>query len=368
METLKDEYLARWQEHAETETWSEQDEAIRLLTLTGELMEVMFGASKAALSMALLGETVRHGAQGEWTGTNFPEVCASDDWKTIWSTKDGMDDTCHPVFFAELMELNAFSRFGIFPCWSEVDSDGYQTATESLVRHRVEELADVPAWIERVCSRIDQLEALTPAVAVQSGAIDNLLSTRLRARARLKLDMSKPLTVHELAALSDVSVKRLQNAIYAKTDEAPRVDKNGLISPEACEPWLMARDYYPSIWKDIVALYPLVSGWGEQVVLNKSAQSGVAEDYIFIPVANDGSEFTPDLARRMRSNPSADGFTIGAKGDEQVIADYPTALAELHRMDVPRWRRPNPESGNWGIVTGQSWRRVRLSSLIGGDA
>lgn len=66
-----------------------------------------------------------------------------------------------------------------------------------------------------------------------------------------------------------------------------------------------------------------------------------------VPVAKDGSWFSPNLLR-------ADGYRIGPKGEEFVIESYADALSELRLMKSPRWRRPN-NSGNWGIVTGVRW-------------
>lgn len=68
-----------------------------------------------------------------------------------------------------------------------------------------------------------------------------------------------------------------------------------------------------------------------------------------VPVARDGSWFSPRLHRSA-------GFTIGAKGEEFVVATYPEALKQLRDMAVPRWRRPNSR-GNWGIVSGAQWKR-----------
>jgi len=68
-----------------------------------------------------------------------------------------------------------------------------------------------------------------------------------------------------------------------------------------------------------------------------------------VPVARDGSWFSPDL-RRPRG-----GYTIGAKGEEFVVANYAEALASLRLMNVPRWRRPNA-NGNWGIVAAIEWK------------
>ena len=365
METLKDEFYNRVHEHIAMEDFQEQDDALLLFVHTGELMDLMFGPKKSALTMAILGEVVKYGAQGEWDGRNFAALEVDSDWRSAWNDKEGWADTCGPVFFDELHELNALSRFGFCPTWRSVDDEDFLSHPETIRRDRVESLADVPAWVESVCSKIDRIEALVPSSMLQDGAIRHMTATRLRARARIKLDLKQPLTVHELAELSDVSTKRLQNAIYAKTDEAPRVDKNGLISPEACEPWLAARDYFPSIWQAITKLYPLKPGWGEDVVYDKGESVTTVDDFVFIPVANDGSEFTPDLLRDARTKSDLGGYAIGPKGDETVVPTYQDALKALHSMDVPRWRRPNPESGNWGVVTGQSWRRVRLSSLEG---
>jgi hypothetical protein len=63
---------------------------------------------------------------------------------------------------------------------------------------------------------------------------------------------------------------------------------------------------------------------------------------ILVPVAGDGSTFGPDLARSGR-------YTVGAKGAEVQYDDFAAALAALHRMDTPHWRRPNA-AGNWGIA------------------
>lgn len=71
---------------------------------------------------------------------------------------------------------------------------------------------------------------------------------------------------------------------------------------------------------------------------------------IRIPVAADGTTFHPDLARRGY-------FTVGAKGAEESHDSFDAALEALNRMDTPRWRRPNA-AGNWGIVSGCSWKEV----------
>lgn len=65
---------------------------------------------------------------------------------------------------------------------------------------------------------------------------------------------------------------------------------------------------------------------------------------VFVSVARDGSVFHPGLLR-------AGTYTNGEKGAELHVASYEEALAQLQRMPVPAWRRPN-EAGSWGLVTG----------------
>jgi hypothetical protein len=221
----------------------------------------------------------------------------------------------------------------------------------------------MPTWVESVCRKIDQLERLSHRDANGSTGLNEVLITRNVARARIKFDQGQPMTIHELAWLSGVTSKRIQNAIYAKTDEAPVVDKNGLISPESCEAWLSARDYRPSIWKQVAAHHPLGRDWGEGIEFEATEPDRLVQDFLFVPIANDGSLFAPSLRRDGKGHEG--GYTIGAKGSERVVPDYEMALDQLRNMETPRWRRPNAENGNWGIVTGQTWRRVRRAELEG---
>ncbi|MBA97768.1 MAG: hypothetical protein COB29_14490 [Sulfitobacter sp.] len=71
---------------------------------------------------------------------------------------------------------------------------------------------------------------------------------------------------------------------------------------------------------------------------------------IFVPVARDGSMFTPDL----QLNGS---YRIGAKGAEENHEDFSMALSRLNVMAVLRWRRPN-DNRIWGIVSGVAWQRI----------
>ena len=361
--TLREAFEGRLTEFEEADR-REQDEAIRTLAVTGELLELLFDEAHARLGMTALRVIISHGNRPDWDWSVPAKADVGPNWREVWARLDGYNDSSCPAFFDELYDLNAFAYFGIVTTWG---SAGLERLEEPVgaraVRDRLRALKDVPAWVESVCVKIDRLERLALRNEKGSTNLSDILWTRDTARARIKFDQGQPITVRDLAALSGVSIKRVQNAVYAKTDEAPVVDKSGLISPDACEPWLAARDYRPSIWKQVAALYPLKEGWGDDVIFEQIEPDAIVEDYVFVPVAYDGTMFIPALRREGRTHEG--GYTIGAKGAERNVGDYHAALEALGKMETPRWRRPNPESGNWGIVTGQSWRRVRLSDIEG---
>jgi hypothetical protein len=116
---------------------------------------------------------------------------------------------------------------------------------------------------------------------------------------------------------------------------------NGKVPAREALDWLADRDaFFDSVWR--------------------TQTMGVAvepdlQDPVFVPVAADGSVFHPGLSRGA-------GYTVGRKGEERPIADYREALAELQRMPIPYWRRPN-ETGAWGTVRGQQWARMEMADL-----
>ena len=358
--SLRDVFDDRHEQFVADYTFSEQDEVIRSLAVAGELLDLIFGEQEASLAMTAVRRLIAHGTRSDWNWQSLNNDAPDTDWRKTWSEIDGWDASSSPPFLDELHDLNAFGHYGITPIWGLVGSDLLES--KQLVE-RLGAARDMPAWVEGVCRKIDQLELLVPRNADGSTSLDQVLVTRSLARARIKFDLGQSITVHELALLSGVTTKRIQNAIYAKTEEAPVVDKNGLISPEACEAWLTARDYHASIWKQVAALYPLSPDWGTDVEWEAGESDRLIDDYTFVPVANDGSHFVPSLRRDGRDHDG--GYTIGAKGSERVIENFDAALEELRSMETPRWRRPNTESGKWGIVTGQTWKRVRRSDLQG---
>lgn len=77
---------------------------------------------------------------------------------------------------------------------------------------------------------------------------------------------------------------------------------------------------------------------------------------IEVPVASDGSFFSPRL-KRLR------GYQIGAKGKEVYVDDFLEALGRLREMPTPHWRRPNV-NGIPGIVAGIGWKSIPRQQLF----
>lgn len=362
-QTLRSVFDDRLAEFQADYGFHEQDEAVRTLAATGELLDLMFGGPEAPLAMHALRHIIGHGVGRNWDWTKLSRDAVDLDWRTTWDEINGYDASSTPPFLDELHDLNAFGNFGIQPIWGFAASERRHLPEAAHSLARLSAAQDLPAWVEGVCQKIDLLEQLAPRTADGATTLREILVTRNLARARIKFDQGQPITIHELALLSAVTPKRIQNAIYAKTDEAPIIDKNGLISPESCETWLVTRDYKPSIWKQVAPLYPLDPQWGEDTAFEATEPDRFVDDFLFVPVANDGTMFVPSLQRVGKAHEG--GYTIGAKGAEQVIPDYDAALDKLRKMETPRWRRPNTESGKWGIVTGQTWKRVRRTELQG---
>lgn len=189
---------------------------------------------------------------------------------------------------------------------------------------------------------------MDPLSAAPAWGFDVISRTILAARGRLAVDGNQPMTVHELAALSGVAPKRVQNAIYAKSDQAPVVDEDGLITPASARQWLDAKGFLPSLWQD----------WSGNEYLDDAAQVETQvekDDFVFVPEASDGSLFSPNGCARGSGDDRY--YTIGEKGTERTVVTYEEALEELTRMVTPSWRRPN-SSGNWGVVRAERWRRA----------
>lgn len=159
------------------------------------------------------------------------------------------------------------------------------------------------------------------------------------AEARWQLDNDQNLDPEGMSILAGATLKTVRNTISSK---GLALGDDGRIPVDQARTWLSARrpTFRPSVWMQDTSA-------SNADLLN--------EDVFFVPVARDGTCFSGDLARAGR-------YTIGGKGAEVQVEGFRAALATLHRMAVPHWRRPNAE-GNWGIVSGIRWERRTASTL-----
>lgn len=200
---------------------------------------------------------------------------------------------------------------------------------------------------EDVAAVLQTLEAMLldcpPDRWLPDGDREPLLPTILMARARWNLDHGLGLDAEGLSMLGGVKLSRIRNMMSGNSPELPR-DTQGLLANEAVKAWLEKRDCF---------LPTLVRKIDDDDVTYEDELVHITP--IFLPVARDGSMFTPDTAR-------SGTYRVGDKGSEKGFEDFQAALSYLQSMPVAKWRRPNAE-GNWGIVSAIDWRRVDLKTL-----
>lgn len=160
-------------------------------------------------------------------------------------------------------------------------------------------------------------------------------------QARMKMDRGERMTLAEIALLLDVPEQTVITNAHRKKFATVEDGNRRYAEPTDALPWMVKHGYMPT---DAGAVRPA------------TPKSDVPQtDLVFVPVAKDGSWFSPQAQRAGR-------YVIGAKGAEISTDDYFAALAQLSQMDIPRWRRVNAE-GNAGIVTGVRFDRVSRAEL-----
>ena len=198
------------------------------------------------------------------------------------------------------------------------------------------------AWIDDLAVQLSAFRAMVQPDPQQpiSRIINLALSRHAIDRVEGEVD------VVSLATFGGVSEGRVRNMLSSGDGGLSKAgDKaNPSVTAISAAAWLKGRkEFFASIWQQPDEAAP------------EAPSSDFSEDIVFVPVAADGSHFHPGLKRDGR-------YRIGAKGAETPHESFDDALAELHRMAVPRWRRPN-EVGNWGIVSGREWKRIERRHL-----
>ena len=176
-----------------------------------------------------------------------------------------------------------------------------------------------------------------------SGILASLVAL---GQARMKMDRGERMTLAEIALLIDVPEQTVITNAHRKKFATVEDGNRRYAEPTNVLPWMVKYGYVPT-------------AAGERLTITPKSDLPQA-DLVFVPVAKDGSWFSPKTQRAGR-------YVIGAKGAEVSTDDYFTALAQLSQMDVPRWRRANA-AGNAGIVTGVRFDRVSRAELQRGMA
>lgn len=344
-----DDVLAQFQvrltEFQDAYLWEEPDSVLQAFSLVGEMVDLAFDRRTAARAMTALRHLFSVGPDRpvEWTAvSNSDDV----DWRDEWSELVAFEDTYWPSLMEGLHNLHAFAYYGILPQW---DNDA--------VAAEVSEFADAPAYVRQIIAKVSRFASLVPQ-HIGSIGMETVERTCLAAEGRLKIDLGEHLSVHELAAVTQVTTKRLQNAIYAKSADAPLVDKDGGIPVESARRWLEARDYLPSLWREMAQREAPIL----KTALPAEAYDNLeASDFVFVPEAKDGTLFSPKLCNRRPTGDEA-RYTIGATGEEVDFQNFDEALFALTKMTTPRWRRPN-DNGHFGVVSAERWRRLTRKEL-----
>jgi hypothetical protein len=162
------------------------------------------------------------------------------------------------------------------------------------------------------------------------------------------------LTPEWLAALARVSRKSIMNLLAPGSGGVLQSDSENRITPESARRWLMGRpDFRPSIWQQQEGK-SFWRPWPEP--------SSIIEEPLFVPVARDGSWFSPtDQHKR-------DGqYYVSNGSDEEKFNDYGPALEFLTRATLPRWRYTDT-LGRWRSRTAVGWERKRREEVMSVNA
>lgn len=166
------------------------------------------------------------------------------------------------------------------------------------------------------------------------------------ARARLKVDEGERLTMADIALLLDVKEPTVVTNAHRKNFASVEDGNRRYAEPADALPWMIKQGYLPTRRS---------SGEAAPAAAEVPADAKAGDNLLFVPVARDGTWFSPECR-------SGGRYTVGAKGEEVKFTDYFEALAALVKMPTPRWRRPNA-NGIPGIVAGVRFDRVSRAEL-----
>jgi hypothetical protein len=270
-------------------------------------------------------EAVRHGLEQFYTRSDV-QYPADWDWSTDWTGAD------------EHLPAAALRQLPIFRLAQALDAYAYYGLKLD------EDFNDLDYILEDFENREGLPFALFPH-EWGGRAMDQTLAA---AVARRKLDRSAvgvALTAEELAALVKLPRKNIVNLLAPKNPGILKADARGLIPVETARSWLSTRrDFRPSVWQQ------------QSNIPNPAPRyESLSDDPIFVPVASDGTWFSPN------DRHTRDGCFYVASGDnEEKFEDYWAALDFLGRSRFPRWRYCDA-AGRWRVKAGRGDEWLRKS-------
>ena len=284
------------------------------IVAAGDYIARIVGAEEADAGMAVIVRGL--------VGVSGQSISDSSKWRDALL---GARSDCYSEWKigAQLHDLAAYAEYGI-------------------VLHDSEDADVLAQHVQMLLAQAQDLFGKTPIAQWDLTANNPLARLVMIASNRWALDNHQPVEPAALAYFGGLSEGRVRNLMSGENRTFS--PKDGKIPAAEALKWLAGR---PEFWNSI---------WREQSLPQYAHEPTVPLDQAnFVPVARDGSMFTPDLKR----GPS---YTIGKKGSEKQVADFHDALLQLQHMPVPYWRRPNA-SGNWGSVAGVRWERIDLANL-----
>lgn len=257
-------------------------------------------------------------------------------------------DLCNdPLFYCDLplgmsiIQLQEYAYHGLGPC---DDIGVFDSAFER------------EEYVRRL------LQLTKPAVATlgagkPESATHSLSTVLLAAEGRLALDEARDVAPEQLAALRQIEIKSMRNALAPSSGSGLKM-RDGAITAESALNWLHAwGKYKPTLWRE------------DEEGPERDCQSEdepLAGEVLFVPFASDNIEFHPVVCLR-------DGkYTVGPNGAEHTFTDYRAALDCLARMKpAAYWKHPNT-ANNWRTVTAVGFRprsalELGLESAEGGE-
>ena len=218
-----------------------------------------------------------------------------------------------------------------------------RTFSPAVIAEYEAERADADADADAIPGALEEGAGDVPLGFFHRGILADLVA---RARARLKVDEGERLTMADIALLLDVKEPTVVTNAHRKNFASVEDCHRRYAEPADALPWMIKQGYLPTRRS---------SGEAALAAAEAPANTEAGDEILFVPVARDGTWFSPECR-------SGGRYTIGAKGEEVKVTDYFEALSALVKMPTPRWRRANAE-GNRGIVSGVRFDRIRRAEL-----